>query len=897
MNNEYTPETAPLTWLDIERKLKKATQFYRNLPLGIAAIRCFSDATEIDFLTTKEVAVTWLHEVVFKQFWNLEDDTVELAIAGASHPFVFEMVNSAPTVITTAAPLWDQQVYLDDVERTWPSSWQEGPQMMAFHSFKGGVGRTTSLMTFATAFVHESQAPESNGPKKLLLIDGDFEAPGISFWLDPKNRPEISLVQLLEALHYPPQDVPSTLAFFAAQLRKTSLEMPAGCEIFILPAALDLAEIMDMPVRPEHLARNHTNPWCLSDHLQQLGKILNADLVMIDLRAGLSELASPILFDPRIEHYFVSTIATQSIFGMEQILRRLRTFQSKFPNVEASKPSIILSLLTEDLRKLPEYEEALEKLNAAFPCPDPDKLEAGIDWLEANFDSNLMSLRGIRQAFELLPRSSLFPAAAKWAETKTAKVTTIAISAQQPQAGAAKMLFETCKTFQFAETANTGDMLMTEPLRNLAKHFSQELPNVVSVGAKGAGKTFVFVQLCNCQNWQSFLRKAGGNPEETQSNAIFPAMASTNLAGQQNDIVQTARAQCLMQLGLNSIRDQVGQQIKQALKKPDCDWDATWEDILLAPFAELVPPCKNFEQLNIALATKGQSLVLIVDGIEDYFDTPENEHQREAIKALLQIPNRLNSMRNRKIGFICLVREDFIQIAMRQNLQQYLARFEAFKLEWTSETFLRLVYWICAKAGVIAATPEQASTLGITQLLVALEALWGKKLGNDAAREANSARWVFSALCDYNGRLQARDIVRFLKFAAQLSQDGSSSASANRVLTPDAMRKALTPCSSEKVKEALIEIKPLRDWAHQLESIRPEAKTVPFGMEAVNLDTTVLRNLQDLGVIYENKDQAMTSERYYLPEIYRIGMGFTPLAAGRPKILAFLKRNLGSLPF
>nr|QKQ36544.1 AAA family ATPase [Escherichia coli] len=43
--------------------------------------------------------------------------------------------------------------------------------MATFHSFKGGVGRTTSLMTYATAMLNAKEQA------KILLIDADLEAP------------------------------------------------------------------------------------------------------------------------------------------------------------------------------------------------------------------------------------------------------------------------------------------------------------------------------------------------------------------------------------------------------------------------------------------------------------------------------------------------------------------------------------------------------------------------------------------------------------------------------------------------------------------------------------------------------------------------------------------------
>ena len=48
---------------------------------------------------------------------------------------------------------------------------------------------------------------------------------------------------------------------------------------------------------------------------------------------------------------------------------------------------------------------------------------------------------------------------------------------------------------EFAEGSKAGAILATEPLLNLGKHFANELPNVLMIGAKGAGKTFTFRQV------------------------------------------------------------------------------------------------------------------------------------------------------------------------------------------------------------------------------------------------------------------------------------------------------------------------------------------------------------------------------------------------------------------
>jgi hypothetical protein len=242
------------------------------------------------------------------------------------------------------------------------------------------------------------------------------------------------------------------------------------------------------------------------------------------------------------------------------------------------------------------------------------------------------------------------------------------------------------------------------------------------------------------------------------------------------------------------------------------------------------------------------------------------------------------------------VRIDYVQVAIKQNLGQFLSRFSAFQLVWNPESFLRLAYWLCAKARIIGATVEGAQSLSISELIEALEKLWGHKLGQAQSKEGHSARWVYAALCDLRGSFQARDLVRFFKFAAQEELKKRSAFWAGRVLSPESMRKAIPECSRQKVEEATKEIAPLKAWSQRMDDERIADRQIPFSAASVALRTEELTVLRELGVIYEDLDPALGDKRLFLPEIYRAGLNFD-LSSGRPKIQALLKKNLGKMPF
>lgn len=902
-----------LTWLDVERLLKQTTALWSRLPEWLTAIDCFSDGMEIHHTAQDTLVDDWMTGV-FGHVYDREQRVIRLRITEAKYPvqLVLEAASQS-TGMHQTYPLWQEVTYLPAEEpdqpppfpglppHPWPEDLAPGPDMVSFHSFKGGVGRTTALMTYVAACLQEP----TEGPKKILVIDADLEAPGVSFWLDDVNRPTVSFVQLLEALHYPPVGVASTLDFFADELRKTSLSISGMLrELFVLPAALDLAEIQDMPVTPEHLARNPDNPWQLSDHLQALGSRLGVAVVFVDLRAGLSELASPILFDPRVDHFFVSTVAPQSVMGMAEVLRRLHAFDHRLPQDRRAeaKPTVILSLLTKELREAEGYERALRILGEAYPAGDA--LTSGIQWLEVEFLNTLMSIGTVREALDVLPQSSrLFAGASEWAKAlysaptqmhEEAPASTTTASPRQEQA---RRLHSVCEQAQFAESGASAPILATEPLLNLGKYHAKELPNLLMIGAKGAGKTFTYRQLVGSGKWGSFLEKLGFAPASTMDAAIFPALWSSNIPDTPDGEIKTAQGRVLdliegdrrnLLLGSDLFRS-----IKDALGRPPASWEDFWDGLIAR---QLGAADGRLSTLNQEFAKRSARVIVAFDGIEDAFEDATLGVASEAIQALLRLPNRLSELENRHIGTVIFVRVDYVQAAVRQNLGQLLQRYQPFRLQWNPESFLRLAFMLACAAGIFKEDPKSAESLRIEQLKSRLESLWGKKLGSEKSKEAHSARWVYAALCDLKGNVQARDLVRFLKFAADAESGRTGSSGADRILSPESMRKAIPPCSTEKVGEAAAEIAPLRSWKQSMEDKGVRSVKVPFSQAAVHLTADLLVALQEIGVIYEDLDGDLGEDRLFLPEIYRSGLGFETSAAGRPRMQALLKKNIGALP-
>lgn len=189
-----------------------------------------------------------------------------------------------------------------------------------FYSFKGGVGRTQTMINIAKYLSNEKN-------KKILIIDFDIYAPGISYLSDfdqDKKGKYYLLEYLLELFKGNPRDL------YYEEYKKN---------LFIVPSS-----------HTEHLSKYHSLLTELSQYLYSL-KVsveerksssttvvddlykyiiksiekmnLNLDYVFFDSRTGITEV-SDILFSNSLDlKVFVSSFNNQNINGTNNILKIL----------------------------------------------------------------------------------------------------------------------------------------------------------------------------------------------------------------------------------------------------------------------------------------------------------------------------------------------------------------------------------------------------------------------------------------------------------------------------------------------------------------------------------------------------------------------------------------------
>jgi hypothetical protein len=189
-----------------------------------------------------------------------------------------------------------------------------GPPIVVFYSFKGGVGRTTSLASFA---IQRARLGE-----RVAVLDFDLDAPGVGSLLAADDRGTISRWGLVDYLLERPLGDMQLRDYYHACRRP---EVTGAGEIVVFPAGrLDaegdyLGKLARLDFEPPPAGA--VDPFVRL--LEQVRAELDVRWICIDARAGLSEPAGLLLSGIAHLHVVFGTSSDQSWRGLAAILERI----------------------------------------------------------------------------------------------------------------------------------------------------------------------------------------------------------------------------------------------------------------------------------------------------------------------------------------------------------------------------------------------------------------------------------------------------------------------------------------------------------------------------------------------------------------------------------------------
>ncbi len=676
------------------------------------------------------------------------------------------------------------------------------PPVMTFHSFKGGMGRTTLALAFADALVARNQ--------KVLFIDGDFEAPGVSTMLSHiMPSPRVAFADLLSLAHADPDASASgAVALVAERLEDQYVD-----GIYVLPCTRNL----DLPnVAPEALTLSESrSAFFVGELIAKVGKAMGVDLVIVDLRAGFSELSASLFLDPRLEHILVTTLNGQAIDGSVKLLNKMHDVAGEWKAatgqplmgsltvvVNQAPPGSLgtgqsdsiasqaMAVLDEELRRISEGRlQAQEQVADENPFLDRALVPVVIESVP-----NVVVLpRDIIAARKLLAESPLHrQMLEKFADIVPAPPAPPVVDASTGVQQQRKKLEAYAKDAVFAESGAKEEIFPTRSLLNLVERHQRSLPTAVVLGDKGAGKTYTFMSLALSRTWANFAKRVSPSSAIATEDLILPVTPPQDLGetgrDRERDITRSVANALSRSDPLNDqlIADEIERQKASPGKESISSWRDFWLDLIAWRCGIMVSQTGAFTKLIADM--RNQRIVAIFDGIETLFSNLKTSAaERTAVEALLRaVPDWLAQIPNRPLGAVIFMREDVARAALLNNFKQFEDRYGAYALKWNWAEASALAFWIAQQAGAVDSRRSPIELVEMDEEMRGreLEALWGLKMGPNSSREARSQEWVMSSLSDFNRRIKARDLVRFIFEASQRSTDVHSYYD-NRVLSSE----------------------------------------------------------------------------------------------------------------
>ena len=748
--------------------------------------------------------------------------------------------------------------------------------IIAFHSYKGGVGRTLSLLAFAKAW--SANSPED----KLLLIDSDIEAPGIT-WLLNQEHSEGDVFSYLDLMEFIQASLldEEKLEQIIDMIASTTMKIDTGermIEHFVMPTYRYQEQLLDIYSNPESIARGYKNRYLLAEVLSDIGERLGVSAILVDLRAGVSEFSAPLLFDPRVKKYIVTSTSFQSVQGTKMLLAQICKGLPIGPN--AVLPEIFFTMVQENINTVDIKSSLLEEYNS-----DVDRDDSYTDNLitELPFTDELLHLSSFRNIMKKLDGRDMY-----FNINRLVKENYLAESecgmVIKDREEVIHAIYNLADSQITAEGNEEFNVLLTQPIHMMIKKYWNSIPQIVVLGAKGAGKTFLFREMLRNRTWQNFIQM-GSDKEINRVSYVIPLVSPKNTENL-TDIIQKAvkNFRSKFTFATDNLSFWYDNRIEILSYKSQyhdlVEWSIFWKKIILNAFKNVV----DLIDVDKALQKENSQVIFVVDGLEEIFENTLSENsEKNAICSLVQELMTEVKIKYKNIGLVVYLRKDLANNSITVNQEQFENAYKPYALNWSHEEALRLALWLVNRAvpGFYTNTIaiEQASHEVIDK---SLSKLWGIKLGKSNSNEAFSSRWILAALSDFNSQLQARDIIRFL---ANATEKVGKKVYEDRYIMPMEIKNAVQQCSKAKIDEIKQEIGVLRPILEELEQADEDKKILPFESDTFHWSVQQEKSLRQEGLLI------VDDGKYYLPEIIRHALKFRYKKGARPKVLSLLLKK------
>lgn len=210
--------------------------------------------------------------------------------------------------------------------------------IVCFYSFKGGLGRTTAMVTSGIALARMGY--------KVAMLDFDLEAPGLSTLFSNDMEQALETRGIVDFL----VDVSSVnnnmdnirLSDYYFTVNKQDIIGTNGGELLIFPAIYEKNETENggyiSKLSKINLLFQNQQPFLPDLLLDKIQSELSPDIILIDTRTGINEIGGLFLSRYADMSFLFFFRNKQNMFGLKSILNEFSEFKSKIYLVNSPVP-------------------------------------------------------------------------------------------------------------------------------------------------------------------------------------------------------------------------------------------------------------------------------------------------------------------------------------------------------------------------------------------------------------------------------------------------------------------------------------------------------------------------------------------------------------------------------
>ena len=789
-------------------------------------------------------------------------------------------------------PLWSEILLAPDPEEVVniDEDSSKRPFVVTFYSFKGGVGRSTSLALVANILATQGH--------RVVMIDFDLEAPGLSF-VHSVEVPEVATYGVLDYIYQryltPDQNEPK----IDACIRQISIS--ARGELYLIPAGeYDegyIHRLADLNVRS--LYQSDANP--IHQLLADVKSNLDPDIILIDARTGFTEMGAVALFDQADLGIICFSPTNQSFAGLEWVVKAASK-RRKYNGI----PDLRFLLTPMPPVAQVQQQEWLgftaDWITLHWGIPSPVTIDEL--YYPVPYNPNIITLDSL---FADVPTAILDPymplANAISASLPEKNPITLANSDIKISVSRSSILDELRFRSPTAQEMDTAEIPTIFQRTGDFPKFLQDRTWLVR-GAKGTGKTLLFRLFIE----QSVNARNLAEPYENLHSIQFvPGHGSIKLSGtlltsgSLEDYEKLLGQQkwaafwphyLLMQLA--SAREDLQSLLLDPFLVNVCNHEKLSQEMILEWLGSRISSPLSFsrvhdelQKINEWLRNQDEKIWVLYDELDTGFGQ-NYDRRRSALEALLgwwlEVGPGLSNI-SPKI----LLREDIWAGLNFTNKTYYSSR--TVLLRWEEEDLWRLVLRqaLHTSSTLVELVQQQASIelsrldsiLQLEVLRKGLFPLWGERMGR--GNKSFTYNWVRKRIGDYKENRFPRSLILLLQSAVENEKTAYDRNPYEVILRPRSLIDALQVVSVERVNDVRNEYP---EFSIYLEKLAGERSPIDgkqlqaiWEVDAIRLKELVT-GMAAAGILQEYTSRPLLPDseaRYSVAELYLSGLKMTRL--------------------